>query len=146
MAGALGHHSHDLLGNDGVDWRATYLQDSRALHPAGLARPDVQLPTRPDAHREFLDDRSPGPTDLVSESAQAARHSSQESGQQRLHGYQLRHRLLLFRPLLWDHVQASSSLQLAWLQSRHRALRAGPDGASLIAKLQQVPVSKTDRE
>src|SRR5882762_1022382 len=142
MARPFGYYSSSLLGRDGFASCAACLRSARALHALRLADPDVQLSARPDARQEFLDGQSPGLADLVSESPQAARYSSQESGRQWLHGCQLWHRLLLFRPLLWDHGQASSSLQLVRLQGGHRTLWAGRSGASFLTKLQQVPLSK----
>src|SRR5260370_36199379 len=79
-------HSALLLGSDGTAKRAACIPDACTVHIARLAHPDVQLPARQDAHRELLDDASSSPSIVVPESAEAARHSSPQRGQPRLHG------------------------------------------------------------
>jgi hypothetical protein len=80
------------------------------------------------------------------EGAQAARHSTSQCRQPRLHGHKLRHRVLFFRSALPDHGEASPAVRLDRVQDRHRALRSGPGGARLTARPQQALFQKDGRK
>src|SRR5271156_4835478 len=115
MAPAVGSHSLVLLGTNGFAPRSLRLSDPRSLHPSGLAGFHVQLPPRPYAHREFLDDEDPISQNLVFESKTTARHPSPRSEQRRPNGHEFRDRLLFFRSDVPDGLEPSSTVQLARL-------------------------------